>query len=81
MSGTNGPVWLTTLRKQVVNGQECDIVTFEFVDTGATLSLNLTLKEVLVNWAQLVSSGPGASKQLFVQNANPDGSVPRWNPV
>ena len=81
MSGTNGPVWLTTIRKETVAGQDCDIVTFDFVDTGATLSINLTLKEVLVNWAQIVTSSNGASKQLFVQDKNPDGSVPRWKSV
>ena len=81
MSGTNGPVWLTTIRKEPVNGQDCDIVTFDFVDTGATLSINLTLKEVLVNWAQLVPRANGSSDQVFLENKNPDGVVPRWKSV
>lgn len=81
MSGTNGPQWVTTNREQTVDGQKCEIVTFEFVDTGATLSINLTRHEVIINWPQLASSGAGSSNQLYLQELNPDGSAPKWRPV
>ena len=88
MSGTNGPQWLTTTRSEDVvvpaasgpaTTVSCDIVTFDFVDVGATISINLSLREVVVNWNQIVSTGPGASKQVYVADVNPDGSRPRWS--
>ena len=77
------PKWLTIAKREpspTTAGQVDDIVTMLFVDHGgATVSINLTQKEVIVSWGAITASGPGLSSQVFVNDANPDGTRPNWS--